>query len=323
MNMRRVVVEFLAVITVLGAASARAADYTIGKEDVLGISVWLHSELERTVTVNADGKVVFPPLGELQAEGTTAKALGDRIAERLGSYLRQPTQVTVTVTQYNSRAVFVNGAVAHPGKYGFESIPGLVEVIGTAGGATPNADLTQVQIIRKEGDARRTITADVAASMRSETPTGLPPLRPGDTVMVPATVTSASGAGAVGGEVVAVFGEVQKPGIYPVGQGQDILSVLALAGGGTERGDMSKVHVIERTGTAQTVFTVNVKRTTQLGTTQPFMVKPGDVVVLEPSQSSSWAKGWTGFGAALTVGLNIVNVALLIQLLNQGGTTSK
>lgn len=323
MIVRRIAcMTLFAVCAAGGLVTARAADYTIGKEDVLAVSVWLHSELERTVTVNADGKIVFPPLGEIQAEGSTAKALGDRIAERLGSYLRQPTQVTITITQYNSRAIFVNGAVAHPGKYGFESIPGLVEVIGTAGGATPGADLTQVQIIRKEGETRRTMVADIAAAMRSETPTDLPPLRPGDTVMVPAVVTSGAGAGAVSGEVVAVFGEVQKPGIYPVGQGQDILNVLALAGGGTERGDLSKVRVVERTGVAQTVFTIDVKRTTQQGTTQPFLVKPGDVVVMEPTQSSRLAKGWTGFGAAITVGLNLVNVALLIQLLNQGNTNN-
>ena len=46
----------------LGAPAARADEYVIGPDDVLAVSVWLHPELERTVTVSASGTIVFPPV---------------------------------------------------------------------------------------------------------------------------------------------------------------------------------------------------------------------------------------------------------------------
>ena len=132
------VLAFLSVVTL--APMARAADYVLGPDDVLTISVYLHAELERpNAVVDANGNVTFPPIGEIKAAGLTPKQLGDRIADRLSTYLRQTTAVTVTVSQYLSRSVYVTGAVAKPGRYGFEVIPTLVEVIGQAGGAIPGA----------------------------------------------------------------------------------------------------------------------------------------------------------------------------------------
>ncbi len=310
----------LALATVLGwAMPSQAADYRIGKEDVLSVSVWLHPELERTVTVSSDGKIVFPPLGELQAEGVTPKDLGERIAERLGSYLRQSSQVTVTVMQYNSNSVYVNGAVSRPGRYGFEKIPGLAEVIGSAGGATAGADLSHVQIFRREGNVRRTLMADVASFLRDGRP-ALPELKAGDTIVISATVGPGGTGGGigVGGEVVAVLGEVQKPGLYGVGPGQDLLMVLAQAGGTTPNANLSRVRIVVRSpgSESQTVFNVNLQRAVERGSSRPFQVNPGDVVVVTPRGASNWGRTWTGFTAVLSASRDIVNIALIEQVLN-------
>jgi polysaccharide export outer membrane protein len=312
----------LALALALAFTPARAAEYRIGKEDVIGVSVWLHPELERTLTVNAEGNVALPPVGEIHAEGLTARELGERLAERLGAYLRQPTQVTATVTQFNSNSVYVSGAVSKPGRYGFESIPGLVEVIGTAGGATAGADLSQVQVIRRDGEARRTLLADVASYLRSEGQAVLPELKPGDTVVVPASMVGGAGGAGGGGEVVAVLGEVQKPGLYAVGAGQDILQVLSQAGGATPRADLKRARVVARTGGSQTVFSVDVRRTIEHGSANPFVVRAGDVVVLTPTGASTFSQGWAGFTTLLTVSRDVLNIALLNEILTTSNTTT-
>ena len=95
-------------------ATSTADEYVLGVEDVVSISVYLHPELERTTVVDADGNITVPPVGLIKAAGFSTKQLGDKISDRLATYLRQTTSVTVTVSQYFSRSVYVQGAVASP-----------------------------------------------------------------------------------------------------------------------------------------------------------------------------------------------------------------
>ena len=109
--MRKVMVASLIVgLAVFGALvwapGAQAQDYVLGPEDVIQVSVWMHPELERTVTIGVDSMITVPPLGPVRAAGLTPRQLGDRLARELGSFLRQTTAVTVTVTQFTSRSVF-------------------------------------------------------------------------------------------------------------------------------------------------------------------------------------------------------------------------
>ena len=89
----------LTLLALAAAGPALGAAYVIVSEDVLQISVWLHPELERTVAVDTDGNITFPPLGEIHAAGQTSDQLSNRLADRLSSYLRQTATVTVTVSQ--------------------------------------------------------------------------------------------------------------------------------------------------------------------------------------------------------------------------------
>lgn len=304
----------LAVAAVLAWPTASLAEgYVLGTEDVVAISVYLHPELDRNIAIDADGNITFAPIGAIKAAGQTPKQLGDKISERLATYLRQTTSVSVTVSQYFNRSVFVQGAVARPGRYGFERIPGLVEVIGTAGGAAVGADLSRVEIVRRDGAGRRTVYANVAAALRDGNTTAIPELMPGDIVTVPGGLGSGAG---VPGEGVGVLGEVARPGVYPVGAGQDLWSVLAVAGGTTARGDLSNVRVLTRTGASQAVVTFDLKETLKRGSLRPQIVKPGDVVYVAPSGASKLATAFGGFQTVLAISRDLLNLALLRTLIN-------
>jgi polysaccharide export outer membrane protein len=291
------------------AGTARAEDYVLGPDDVLSVSVWMHPELDRTLTISADGNVTLPPVGEIKADGLTAKQLGDRMADRLSSYLRQTTTVTVTVTQFMSRSVFVTGGVAKPGRYGFERIPTLLEVLGQAGGALPGVDLSSVQVLRKEGDARRTLNADLASALRTGDPSGLPALKPGDTIVIP----GAAQAGAAGAnEGAGVLGEVNKPGVYAVGTGLDIWNVLAAAGGLTPRGNLSDVRLLTRSEGVQNVTLLNLTDALTHGSRAPVTLKPGDVVVVMPRGVNPWSV----FTNVLGLSRDALNIVVLLDYLN-------
>lgn len=297
---------------VLTPAAVLAEDYVLGVDDVIGVSVWLHPELERTVSINADGNITYPPLGDFKAAGLSPKQLSDRLADRLSVYLRQTATVTVVVKEFLSHSVFISGAVAKPGRYGFERMPSMVDAISQAGGALPGADLARVQVVRREGQGRRTQTVDVSSALRDGVGAGLPDLKPGDAIMVPA-----AGLGGVGmasaGDGASVLGEVNKPGIYPLGGEQDLWSVLAVAGGLTAKGDLSHVHVISRGAEKPTVFTVNLKDVLRHGG-GPFVVRPGDVVVV----GSTGASAWTAFLQVLGVGRDVLAIAVTYDVLKRG-----
>ncbi len=291
----------------LGPGPARAEDYVLGPEDVVSVSVWMHPELEKVYTVSADGNITVPPVGDVKAAGLTARQLGDRLGEKLSAYLRQTTTATVTVTQFLSHSVYVSGAVAKPGRYGFERIPTILDVLGQAGGALPLADLSSVQVLRREGDARRTLTADLAAALRSGDASGLPALKPGDTVVVPGA--AAQGGGAATSEGVGVLGEVAKPGMYSVGAGQDIWAVLAAAGGVTANGNLKDVRVLSRSEGGQTVATLNLRDALDHGSRAPATVKSGDVVVVMRRGLTAW----NGLTNVLGLTQNAVNIVVLLD----------
>ena len=298
----------------LSASSlAYAQEYVLGPEDVISISIYLHPELERTLSIDAEGNITLPPVGNMKAAGNTPKQLGDKISEKLASYLRQTTSVTVTVTQYLSRSVFVQGAVARPGRYGFERIPGLIEVIGQAGGALPTAELSRVEIVRKDNSGgRRTLYANVAQAQRDGNPATLPPLQVGDIITVP------GGVGAVGTSTdgVAVLGEVSRPGVYPLGAGQDLWTALAVAGGITQRGDLAKVRIITREGQTHAVTTLNLKRALDQGNYRPQIVKPGDVVYVTPTRTSKVAAAFGGLETVLSITTDVLNLIVLQSLID-------
>ncbi len=287
---------------------AFAEDYVLGPEDVVAVSVYLHPELDRVVAISVDGNVTVPPVGDIKAAGLSAKQLGERIADRLSAYLRQTTTVTVTVTQFMSRSVFVTGGVARPGRYGFERIPTLLDVLGHAGGALPGVDLSSVQILRTEGDSHRILSADLALVLRTGNPGGLPELKPGDTIVVPGSATQGHVSVSDG---VGVLGEVAKPGVYGVIDGQDVWSLLASAGGLTVRGSLKDVRVITRADAGQNVTILNLHDVLEHGSRAPMTVKAGDVVVVMPRGSTAW----TDFMNLLTVSRDALNVAVLVDYL--------
>src|SRR5436190_18984017 len=90
-------------------------DYKIGPSDVIEIKIANAPELSGTYAVSATGAIQMSFLGALNIKDKTPPQLSKLIADKLrGEYLKDP-QVTVTVTQYNSRSFYIQGEVRNPG----------------------------------------------------------------------------------------------------------------------------------------------------------------------------------------------------------------
>jgi len=89
--------------------------YTLGADDVLTITVQRHVELSGKYTINMEGKIQFEFVGDILIVGMTKEQAALVITKRLGKYIIKP-DVTVVITEYNSKVVYVVGEVGNPGK---------------------------------------------------------------------------------------------------------------------------------------------------------------------------------------------------------------
>ncbi len=126
---------------------AAPAEFLLGPEDVLTITVWRNQDLSRDVIVRPDGMVSMPLVGDIPAAGLTANALAKRIAERLTEYMSSPI-VSVQLKEVNSYFIYVLGEVQKPGKYPLKSYANVMQGISLAGGFTPFAKRNKIKVLR-------------------------------------------------------------------------------------------------------------------------------------------------------------------------------
>jgi polysaccharide biosynthesis/export protein len=127
------------------------ADFVIGLEDVLTVSVWREPELSvKEVMVRPDGKVSLPLIGDIQASGLTPTKLQDKVTERLKEFVANPT-VTVAMLRIASLSVSVVGKVGKPGVYYIGSPITVLELLARIGGFQEDAKRKNIQIIRQDG----------------------------------------------------------------------------------------------------------------------------------------------------------------------------
>ena len=119
------------------------------REDMLRVDVWKEPDISRIVPVRPDGKITLPLVNDVQAAGLTTTQLAAKIAEGLKKYITSP-QVTVGVTEINSRRIFVNGEVARPGAFPLLPNMTVLQALSSAGGFTQFAREKKIYILRME-----------------------------------------------------------------------------------------------------------------------------------------------------------------------------
>ncbi|MEQ1846452.1 MAG: polysaccharide biosynthesis/export family protein [Nitrospira sp.] len=130
------------------AKSADKSQFILGPEDVLEIGVWRSEDLtQKEVVVRPDGKIAMPLIGDVEVSGRTARQLATHIEEMLKVYKDNPS-VSVKVREVNSYYVYVLGDVVRPGKYSLKSNTTVLQAIAMAGGFTPYAAKSNMQVRR-------------------------------------------------------------------------------------------------------------------------------------------------------------------------------
>jgi len=160
------------------------AEYKIGAQDVLRIDVWKEEQLTRTVPVRPDGKVTLPLMNDIQAEGLTPMQLAASISEGLKKYINNP-QVTVTITEINSRRIYVTGEVARAGAFPLLPNMTVLQALSSSGGFTQFARLKNIYVLRVENGKQVKHPFNYKEVVNGKNPEQNILLEPGDVIVVP------------------------------------------------------------------------------------------------------------------------------------------
>ena len=163
---------------------AADADYKIGAQDTIRIDVWKEQELTRTIPVRPDGKISLPLLNDVQAAGLTSVELAAAIRDGLKKYINNP-QVTVTVTEINSRRVFVTGEVTRPGAVQLLPNMTVLQALSSCGGFTQFARTKNIYVLRQESGKQVKHPFNYKDVISGKKPEDDIQLQPGDVIVVP------------------------------------------------------------------------------------------------------------------------------------------
>lgn len=158
--------------------------YKIGPQDVLKIDVWKEEQLTRTVPVRPDGKITLPLLNDVQAAGLTPMELAGQISEQLKKFINNP-QVTVSVTEINSRRVYVTGEVTKGGAYALLPHMTVLQALSSSGGFTQFARMGNIYVLRTENGKQVKIPFNYKEAVKGKNPEQNIELQPGDVIVVP------------------------------------------------------------------------------------------------------------------------------------------
>ena len=131
--------------------------YSLASGDQLQIVVFRHPDLSGQFSLDGEGYLALPLVGDIAANGLSTRQLEDEIELRLKSdgFLVSP-QVGVQLATY--RSFYVLGEVGTPGSYEYRNGMMVINAIALAGGYTARADQSSATIGR--GDCRFDSRAD-------------------------------------------------------------------------------------------------------------------------------------------------------------------
>jgi polysaccharide export outer membrane protein len=168
--------------------------YRLYPGDELDVTVPSAPELNKTVTVQPDGRITLPLIAPQMAADRTPDDLDRQLTAAYASQLLRP-QVSVSVRAQPLK-IFVGGEVGKPGVYDMVGDMDALRAIIDAGGFTDQGKRSQVIIIRRGHGGQpmmRTVDLD-RAFHHGDAPPDLVPLRRFDIVWVPKTGLASIGA---------------------------------------------------------------------------------------------------------------------------------
>ena len=203
---------------------ATPLNYILGPDDELSISVYGVQEYNGELLVSAEGNLNIPNVGQVRVAGLSVDAATQKIKTVMGNtvypYLKTGgAKLSVTLNKIRSIKITVIGA-NRPGNITVSSLSTIFNALYLAGGPTEFGSFREIELVRNNKVERK---VDLYRMLLKGDQSDNIGLKDNDVIRIP-----------VYKKRVEIQGQVKRPGIFEVLQGESFQQVLEFASGFTD-----------------------------------------------------------------------------------------
>lgn len=220
-------------------------EYIIKAGDEILIHIYGASELNYQEVVSKDGFITISNIGPIYVGNLSFKAMKEVVFSKLVTIYHDlinpdpKTFATITVGQINGIKVNVIGNVKNPGSYDLPGTANLFQALNISDGLTSNGSFRNVQVIRNNEIVANLDLYDYLIYKKTKANILL---LNNDIVYVPNYINH-----------ISISGEVRKPGIYELKDGETLADILNFAEGFTAKAKVDRID-IDRFGIESKVY---------------------------------------------------------------------
>ncbi|MFH1453368.1 MAG: SLBB domain-containing protein [Armatimonadota bacterium] len=236
-------------------------DYVVDTGDKIKVDIYGPLSEEFILIVNPSGDLFMPEFGKIHVAGMTLKEVKHQLTVFLNKFYRD-CKYSIELVGVRTFKVSVTGEVVVPGSYMANPFYSVTDLLGEAGGIMPNASMFNIKI--KRDGQEQSYNAYEVVFLGEESDKHC--LKAGDIIYVPPLLHE-----------VRVRGEVNRPGVYEITNGETVQDMIDMAAGFTHDSIPENVFVErEVSGTNnQEVIRIDLK-----DKHKDFKVMDGDIIVV-------------------------------------------
>jgi len=261
-------------------AKGAIADYTVGGNDVLNITVYEEPDLSRErVSISAKGNITVPLIDRLKIDGLTTSEIEELISNRLAQqqYLLD-AHVSVSVVEYKSKNFLVFGAINGSGTYSIKGRERLLDALSKVGGMDPTKSSSKAMLIRtlnpdSANEQRVVIEINLAKLLKKGDQRSNIHLFDKDVLYIPPVAH------------FYIIGQVAGPGAYDMPEGEiTLVEAIGMAGGFTPIASRNSTRIIRVEDGVEKIIEVRVDAIIDAGKKiHDVIIKPDDIIVVPES----------------------------------------
>lgn len=209
--------------------------YLIGPGDVLRLYLWGAVELQYELNVDNQGTVFIPTAGQMFVSGVPYSELKNKMTAYLSRFYEglasnPPTVfLDISLAKLKPIRIFVMGEVEKPGGYTISSFASVFNALYSVGGSLTSGSLREIRVIRNN---KLVTKVDLYDYLLKGQLIGDVRLQNNDMVFVQPR-----------GKTVAINGEILRPAIYELRDGENLKKLIEYAGGLKSTAYVGRVQV--------------------------------------------------------------------------------